>query len=74
MSERTIRRWQRWWREVFASTPWWRGVRGQFVPALDTTQLPASLLARFVAAEPAQRVLEMLCFLAPLSSESEQAR
>lgn len=73
VSERTIRRWRRWWREVFANTPWWRGVRGEFVPTLDVARLPASLLERFVAGEPEQRVLDMLCFLAPLSSASEQA-
>ena len=71
LSERSVGRWRRWWREVFPATPWWRGARGRFVPALDIAQLPASLLERFVAPEPAQQLRDALLFLAPLSRGAE---
>jgi hypothetical protein len=71
LSERSVGRWRRWWREVFPATPWWRGARGQFVPALEVAQLPASLLERFVAPEPAQQLRDALLFLAPLSRGAE---
>ena len=74
VDERTVRRWRRWWLEVFAATPWWCGAGGQFVPPVDLAQLPGSLLERFVAPEPAARLLDALCFLTPLSVPSEQAR
>ena len=74
LSERTVLRWRRWWREVFPGTPWWRGARGQFVPRVDVARLPGALFERFVAREPAVQLLDMLGFLAPLSSGAEQVR
>ena len=73
VSEQTVRRWRRWWCEVFPDTPWWRGARDRFVPALDLAQLPASLLERFVALDRAARSLDALRFLAPLSSDAVHA-
>jgi len=74
ISERTLRRWRRWWREVFPATRWWHGERGRFVPAVEPAQLPGALLERFNAAEPMRRLLEVLAFLAPLSLGAERAR
>jgi len=74
LSERTVLRWRQWWREVFPDTPWWRTARGRFVPALDVAQLPGALLERFIAAEPDQRLRDVLAFLAPLSIAPERAR
>lgn len=74
IDERTIRRWRRWWLEEFPATPWWRGACGQFSPPVDVTQLPASLLERFVAPESAAQLLDALRFVAPLSMGAEQAR
>jgi hypothetical protein len=74
LSERTLRRWQRWWREVFPTTHGWRAVRGRFAVAVDVTRLPASLLERFTGADPVTCLLEVLRFLAPWSSGAEQAR
>jgi hypothetical protein len=74
LSERTLRRWQRWWREVFPTTRGWQAVRGQFAVAVDVTRLPASLLERFTAAQPDARLLDVLRFVAALSNGAEQAR
>jgi hypothetical protein len=74
VSERTVRRWRRWWCEVFATTRWWHGVRGQFVTPVDIAQLPASLLERFTALQPDARLLDAMRFLAPLSVGAHEVR
>jgi len=74
VSERTVRRWRVWWREVFPATRWWHAARARFVPPVDIAQLPASLLERFTAPEPGARLREALGFLAPISIAVHQAR
>jgi len=74
ISERTVRRWQRWWREAFPATRWWHGARGQFAPPVEPRRLPASLLERFTGPDPGARLLGALAFLAPLSIAPERAR
>jgi hypothetical protein len=44
ISRKTLGRWLKWWRDFFPSTPLWRQNGGHFVPALDETLLPGSLL------------------------------
>ncbi len=45
---RTIARWQVFWRDHFPRTPFWKVARARFVPAVDITALPRSLLEAFV--------------------------
>lgn len=73
VSARTLRRWQRWWRETFASSPWWRVLRGRLLPPVREAALPAALLERCAGAEPAARLTELLRLLAPWSSASAGA-
>lgn len=73
LSDRTFKRWRRWWHEVFPATPLWRGERARFVPPPHRSQLPGSLWERFEAANPAQRLAALLRFLAPISTRSEHA-
>ena len=47
VSERTIRRWQRWWREALPQRPVWVALKGRFAQPLDESQLPLSLLEAF---------------------------
>lgn len=47
VSERTIRRWQRWWRETLPQKPVWVALKGRFARPLDESQLPLSLLEAF---------------------------
>lgn len=68
-SRRTLARWQTWWREVFTATPFWRIARAQ-VPGVSTTELPASLLARFVDDEEWMRVVRLLDFIKPVTTRS----
>jgi hypothetical protein len=74
-SARTLRRWRHWWQEEFVATPWWRTVRGGFIPPPPPRALPGALLERFTGADLASRLLQMLVFLLPLSTHgSDSAR
>jgi hypothetical protein len=64
---RTLQRWRRWWTEDFLRTPFWQAVRSRFMPPLPNAQLPMSLLDRFDALEPADRLAQVLRFISPLS-------
>jgi hypothetical protein len=74
ISERTLGRWRRWWREGFPATRWWRATQARFIPPLDRGTLPASLLERFPGADPASQLLAVLRFLTPLSTACERIR
>jgi hypothetical protein len=65
---RTLKRWRVWWREDFPSTPFWQSVRERFMPPLRTAQLPQGLLERFEAGAMADRLVQALRFIAPLST------
>ena len=64
----TLKRWRRWWHEVFTATPFWHSVRERFVPPVAIAKLPHSLLERFDARESVwNRLALALRFLTPLS-------
>jgi hypothetical protein len=70
VSERTVRRWRRWWRREFAASPFWRGAQGGLTPPPPRdTELPLGLVARFTrrAGEMMGAALE---FLSPLTTTS----
>lgn len=64
---RTLERWRRWWREGFVRTPLWQALRSRFMPPLPAAQLPQSLLDRFEAHTPADRLVQALRVLCALS-------
>ena len=68
-SRRTILRWRVWWSEVFTETPFWRAAGGTLLPPIECSQLPAALLERF-AGSPNERLLALLRYLAPISSDT----
>ena len=63
---RTLARWRAWWLQTFPATPLWQAQCARFVPPPDTTQLPPSLLARFLGSATESLVL-LLRFLTPLT-------
>lgn len=66
-SRRTLVRWRRWWSTMFAPSRFWTSLRGRFVPLIDESALPGSLLSRVLATEePA--VVVLLRLLAPIST------
>jgi hypothetical protein len=69
VSRRTILRWRVWWSQVFIETSFWRAAAGTLLPPIECAQLPAVLLERFPGMA-AERLLAMLRYLVPISSES----
>jgi hypothetical protein len=69
VSQRTILRWRVWWSEVFTETPFWRAAVGTLLLPIECVQLPAALLERFTGS-PNERLLALLRYLAPISSDS----
>ena len=64
---RTVRRWVRWWRGPFVSTPVFVDIAARVV-AVDRLRLPASVLDAMTAAPPMSRVQHLLAWLAPLTT------
>jgi hypothetical protein len=63
---RTLQRWRQWWRQQFPLTPLWQAACARFMPPIDTTLFPASLLERF-AGDAAEALLRLLVFLSPIT-------
>ena len=67
VDRRTVRRWQRWWRESFPRTALWSTTRGRLMPPVDESALPASLLGRFCGDLPSQ-LISLLRLVSPLTT------
>jgi len=63
---RTIRRWQTWWVHSFPTTQLWQAECARFMPPVMTSDLPDSLIIRFMGAAP-EAMLHILNFLTPLT-------
>ena len=70
VSRRTLERWRKWWRQSFVISELWRIVRGRFVPSVNESLLPSSLLERIEGREPSERVLGALHLLLALTAGS----
>lgn len=67
--ERTVLRWQKWWGEAFAGSPFWRQARARLARPLDEAVLPFSLAVAFgVDSGAVDRVCALLHFLAPITT------
>lgn len=64
----TLARWCRWWSTTFATSRFWESLRGRFVPTVDVTTLPSSVLSRITATGDEPVVVALLQVLAPISS------
>ena len=73
VDRRTVGRWRQWWREVFVTTAFWRAMAGRFMPAVVIAELTGSVLDRF-SGSARERVIAVLQFLSPLSTQSSRAR
>ena len=69
VSVRTLRRWREWWRGAFVASSFWKGARGRFLPPVEGSTLPASLLERF-SGDDRSRLLQTLAFVSPLTTTS----
>ena len=72
IDRRTLGRWRKWWLETFAS-PFRPTVMAAFMPALDLTGVPATLLDRF-AGDLAEKLSCLLRFLGPLTGGAAARR
>ncbi|MCP4898495.1 MAG: hypothetical protein GY906_16090 [bacterium] len=73
VNQQTLERWREWWQENFTRTQLWKGVRARFVPAVDSSKLPASLLERFGEPTKPEALLAVLRLLTPLTAGSNCA-
>jgi hypothetical protein len=64
---RTTRRWLRWWRGPFVTTPVFVEISGRLVPAVERRSLPTSILERLLGPASA-RVQSLLGWLAPITT------
>jgi hypothetical protein len=69
IDERTLERWRQWWLTTFAQSSFWKAARARFMPRLCEQILPLSLGLCFEI-ERCDRLLELLKFLAPLTTAS----
>ena len=63
---RTIARWRQWWLHLFPNTTLWQATCARFMPPVQTSNLPESLIARFTGAAN-EVMLNLITFLCPLS-------
>ena len=66
IDRRTLVRWRAWWRSTFTDGPFVPIAAAAFMPPLDITGLPVSLLDRF-AGDTEQKLIALLRFLGPLT-------
>jgi hypothetical protein len=64
---RTVKRWRIWWHRDFQQTRFWQSVRERFAPSVGAEGLPHSLLVRFQGPSCHERLVQLLCFVRPLS-------
>ncbi len=73
VSRRTVERWRAWWREAFAEGVFWRAARAAFMPPVEPSHLPGSLLERFGGDDEA-RLVTLLRFLGPITGGAGMAQ
>ena len=68
VSRRTLSRWRKWWRQSFVGCELWRLLRGRFVPPVNDSWLPLSLLERIQGRKVSEQVLGTLHLLLPVTA------
>jgi len=66
VDRRTLARWRAWWFSTFTSSLFWRAASAAFMPPVDASNLPGSLLDRFCGAAE-EKLLALLKFLGPIT-------
>lgn len=68
IDRRTLERWRQWWLGLFVQSAFWKEARARFMPPLCHHTLPLSLCLSFQVEDRRDWLVELLKFLAPLSS------
>ena len=66
IDEHTLKRWRAWWLETFVQSGFWKGERARFMPSLDETIMPLSLVEAFGTNR--EGLLKLLEFLSPITA------
>lgn len=66
IDKRTLARWRTWWLENFADSRFWKKARARFMPRLDQTVLPLSLVDAFKA-QLCAGMARLLEFISPIT-------
>ena len=66
VSRPTMARWRQWWTETFPAGPFWKLASASFMPPVDRSHLPASLLERF-SGTLEEALCALLRFLGPIT-------
>ena len=69
IDRRTLQHWRQWWLESFVQTPFWKSARARFMPGIVENKLPLSLCEAFQF-DQRERLVELLRFLAPITTQS----
>lgn len=70
----TLWRWRRWWREWFAQSRCWKALTGQFIPPIAVHALPGALLERLTGETLAERLVQLLVSISPVTTGSSSSR
>ena len=73
VDRRTLERWRQWWLNAFVQSGFWKIARARFMPLVSEMALPWSLLERFGLPE-SERLLDLLKFLAPITTPARESR
>jgi hypothetical protein len=68
IDRRTLECWRQWWLVIFVGSSFWKAARARFMPPLCQRTLPLSLCVSFEVQERRDRLLELLKFLAPITT------
>lgn len=72
IASQTIVGWRRFWREVFPQSRFWQAERGRLLPPLAIRQLPGGLLERFNGEALADRLVQRLLWICPITTASSR--
>jgi hypothetical protein len=73
VDRRTLERWRQWWLNAFVQSGFWKIACALFMPLVSEMALPWSLLERFGFPE-SERLLDLLKFLAPITTPARESR
>ena len=67
VGECTLRRWRKWWQQIFCEGSFWRTARARFMPPVAAATLPLGLWERFAGDGP-DRLRDLLRFISPITT------
>lgn len=69
IDRRTLKRWLKWWTEIFVQCSFWKAGRGRFARPVAEAQMPLSLVEAFDA-QQMDGLVNLMKFLAPITTAS----